>query len=72
MSEATTKDTTKKNVKGKWTRAQALGFWFLLTAVSMFWSGVMIGSYATQNSINDIESAKTQAVEEYKAQASKE
>lgn len=71
MSEPTPKKSTKSTA-AKWNTAQRLGFWFLLTAVTMFWSGVYIGSVSTQTSINDRESAKTQAVEEYKAELLKE
>lgn len=70
MPEPTKKTT--KSTQGKWNTAQRLGFWFLLTAVTMFWSGVYIGSVSTQTSINERESAKVQAVEAYKAELSKE
>jgi hypothetical protein len=65
-------EATKKINKNKWTKAQAIGFWVLLAGLSLFWGGVAVGSYATQNSINERESLKAQAVEEYKASASKE
>lgn len=71
MSEPKEK-ITKKNVQGKWTKAQAIGFWVLVGSLVLFWSGVAVGSYATQNSINERESLKTQAVEAYKAELLKE
>jgi len=61
MSEAT---KTTKGKKVNWTKAQALGFWFLLTAVSMFWTGVYLGGVANENSHNAIEQAKVSAIEE--------
>jgi len=64
--------TTKKNVQGKWTKAQAIGFWVLIGSLLLFWGGVGVGSYATQNSINEREALKTQAVESYKAELLKE
>jgi len=66
------KKTTKKQVQGKWTKAQAIGFWVLIGSMILFWGGVSIGSYATQNSINEKEALKTQAVESYKAELLKE
>lgn len=71
MSEATTKKSTKSTA-GKWTRAQAYGFWCLIIGLALFWGGVGVGSYATQNSINEREALKTQAVEAYKAEQLKE
>jgi len=71
MSEPKEK-TTKKNVQGKWTKAQAIGFWVLIGSMILFWGGVAIGSYAMQNSINEKEALKTQAVESYKAELLKE
>jgi len=67
-----TKKVTTKSAKAKWTQAQTLGFWFLLTALIMFWGGVTIGSYSTDNSYKERETIKSQAVEEYKAELSKE
>lgn len=64
--------TKKKSNSGKWDATQRLGFWFLLTAVTMFWSGVYLGGASAHNSITDREAAKTQAVEAYKAELSKE
>jgi len=66
MSNPTPKVSKKltKEQHGKWTRAQALGFWFLLTAVTMFWSGVYIGGLNATNYHNDIENARTSAIEE--------
>ena len=64
--------TTKKNVQGKWTKAQAYGFWCLIIGLALFWGGVAVGSSATMNSIHEKESLKTQAVEEYKAELLKE
>lgn len=66
MSELTIKKPTKA-ISHKWNTVQKLGFWFLLTALSMFWSGVYLGSVSATNTINDRESAKVQAVEDYKA-----
>lgn len=68
MSEATAPvKAKKKSTEGKWTRAQALGFWFLLTAVTMFWSGVYIGGVNTENYHKDIEAAKSSVVIEESA-----
>lgn len=64
--------TTKKAVQGKWTKAQAYGFWCLIIGLALFWGGVGVGSSATQNSINEREALKTQAVESYKAELLKE
>lgn len=66
MSEQVEKAPKKSNKaqQGKWTRAQALGFWFLLTALVMFWSGVYIGGASATNYHNDIEKAKASAIEE--------
>lgn len=72
MSEPTSKKVTKKQAQGKWTQAQTLGFWFLLTALIMFWTGVVLGSYSTENGHKEREAIKTQAVEAYKAELSKE
>lgn len=63
-NETTAPVKTKKKDSGKWTRAQALGFWFLLTAITMFWSGVYLGGLNAQNYQKDIEAAKSSAVEE--------
>lgn len=61
-----------KAQQGKWTRAQALGFWFLLTAVAMFWSGVYLGGLSATNYHNDIENAKNSAIQETVAPTSKQ
>jgi len=71
MPEPTPKKVTKSTA-GKWTKAQAYGFWCLIIGLALFWGGVGVGSAATQNSINERESLKTQAVEEYKAELLKE
>lgn len=63
---------TTKSTQGKWTKAQAYGFWCLIIGLALFWGGVGVGSTATQNSINERESIKSQAVEAYKAELSKE
>jgi hypothetical protein len=66
MSEPKEKVAKKltKEQQGKWTRAQALGFWFLLTAVAMFWSGVYLGGLNATNYHNDIENAKASVVQD--------
>lgn len=71
MSEQTTKKSTKSNT-GKWDATQRLGFWFLITAITMFWSGMYLGGVSANNTVNDREAAKVQAVEDYKAELSKE
>lgn len=56
-------ESIKKTTKRNWTKIQALGFWFLLTAVSMFWTGVYLGGVANENSHNQIQEAKASAIE---------
>jgi hypothetical protein len=74
MSDEAPKVTKKltKTQHGKWTRAQALGFWFLLTAVAMFWSGVYLGGLNATNYHNDIEKAKSSAIEQSVTSTSKQ
>lgn len=63
MSEPTTvPKKLSKSQQGKWTRAQALGFWFLLTALTMFWTGSYLGGVANENYHKDIEAAKSSVV----------
>lgn len=71
MSEPTQKKSTKSTA-GKWNTAQRVGFWALLIGLSLFWSGFGIGGTVAQNSINEREAIKVQAVEAYKAELSKE
>lgn len=58
-----TKQTTveakpvKKKTTGKWTRVQAFGFWFVVTATVAFWSGAFVGNQAATNYHNDIKAA---------------
>lgn len=67
-----TKKVTTKATNGKWTKAQAYGFWCLIIGLALFWGGVGVGSSATQNAIIERESVKSQAVEAYKAELLKE
>ena len=61
--------TTNKATKssGKWDKSQKVGFWVLIVGLSLFWSGVYVGTQSTLSSINEREQVKAQAVEDYKA-----
>lgn len=61
------KTKKSKSTKGKFTQLQVIGLWVIIIGSILFWGGVAVGSYATQNSINEREATKTQAVEAYKA-----
>lgn len=52
-----------KPKKRNWTKVQALGFWFVVVATAMFWSGVYVGSVGNESNHNAIEQAKIQAID---------
>lgn len=62
-TEKTPKKLTKAQ-QGKWTQAQARGFQFLVLALIMFWGGWYLGGVTVHNYNNDIENARTSAIEE--------
>jgi len=57
---------TKKN-KAAWNKAQIIGLWFIIITSVSFWSGVYLGQMQMTLSNNNVDAAKTQAVEDYKA-----
>lgn len=67
MKEKTTTTTQKTNKSRKFDKIQKFGFWAIIIVSVAFWSGVYIGTQVTLNNINDKESAKIKAIEEYKA-----
>lgn len=54
--------------KAKWDNVQKIGFWGLIVVSIAFWSGVYIGNYSANTTKNQLETAKVQAVEAYKAE----
>ena len=63
----------KKNKKKvNWTKAQLYGFWALVIISLTFYAGVTFGTQATLNSQANEAKIKTQAIEAYKAELSKE
>lgn len=72
MSDEIKKVNKSKSTQGKWTKAQAYGFWCLIIGLALFWGGVAVGGSAAMNSVHEKETLKTQAVEEYKAELLKE
>lgn len=65
-------DKEKKNKKINWTKAQLYGFWGLVIILATFWGGTVVGTQATLSSQAHEASVKAQAVQDYKAEVSKD
>lgn len=62
----------KNRKKVNWTKAQLLGFWSLVIIAATFWAGVWFGQQSMIQSQAKEAEIKTQAIEAYKAELSKE
>ena len=68
----TNKEKAAKKSKALWTKAQLYGFWALIVLGLTFWAGVWFGNQAVLTSQAKENQIKAQAVEQYKAELSKE
>ena len=67
MSETSTPQK-KKTAAAKWSMAQKLGFWFLLTAVTFSFLGYAVGGSSAVSERKALDDARAQAVAEYQAE----